>query len=102
MVYSRLMPSSTGHRLGACLGRLTGPCQPCGTGSRLHELPSEPPTHGGWSPDLNARRLGPYAASWGIPLRGSRSPRLSHRSGLAEDGKGRLAHGKAALVLHNN
>ena len=45
---------------------------------------------------------GPMPQAGGIPLRGSRSPRLSHRSGLAEDGKGRLAHGKAVLVLHNN
>ena len=35
-------------------------------------------------------------------LRVLRSPRLSHRSGLAGNCKDRLANGKAELVLHNN
>src|SRR5713101_734399 len=41
------------------------------------------------------RRL---SCRWGV----SRSPRLSHRTGLAGDCKDRLANGKAALVLHTN
>jgi len=45
---------------------------------------------------------GPMPQAGGIPLRGARSPRLSHRAGLAEDGTGRLANGKAELVLHTN
>src|SRR3989442_1250642 len=82
------------HRLGACPWRCTGPCQSCGTtscphGSRasilqvVHGLPTSTPDGSGPMPHAVV-----------IPLRVSRAPLLSHRSGLAGDGKDRLAHVK--------
>ena len=62
-------------------------------------LPSEPPTSllqvVGGLPTSTSDGLGPMPQAGVILLRVLRSLRLSHRSGLAEDGK-------AELVLHNN
>jgi hypothetical protein len=46
--------------------------------------------------------LGPMSLAVGILLWGSRSPLLSHQSGLAGDGKDCRATGTTTLVLHHN
>ena len=90
MVHSRPMPS------------LRTTYQSCGTASRpycsrasilqvVYRLPT-------YTPDGS----GPMPQAVVLLLRVSRSPRLSHSSGLAGNCEDRLANGKAALVLDTN
>ena len=93
---------SMDHWLGACPGHCTGPCQSYGTASRPHGSRASilQVVHG--RPTSTPDGLGHMPQADVIALRVSRSPLLSHRSGLAGDGKDRLANGKAELVLHKN
>ena len=101
MVYSRPMPSLRTTGLEPAQGVLQAPAsrvaQRCPHGSRasILQVVDGLPTS---TPD----GLGPMPHAVVIPLRVSRVPLLSHRSGLAGDCKDHLAHGKAELVLHKN
>ena len=104
MVHSRPIPSLRTTGLEPAQGVLQAPasrvaqrCSHCSRASILQVvdgLPTSTPDGSGHIPQAVV-----------IPLRVSRSPLLSHRSGLAGDCKDHLANGKAEkaeLVLYKN
>src|SRR5215831_10724609 len=96
-VYSRPFPSGPpAWSLPRALYRPLPVVWRCPHGSRahiLHVVDSIPTA----TPDGS----GPLPPAVVILLWGSRSPLLSHQSGLAGDGKDCLATGKAVLVRHH-